>query len=103
MIRPTVTYACETWVLNRTGEDMLNRWERKLLRNIFKGMRTEEDWQTQTNKKSKILYIVETSHLAISLAVTRRAYLWEQYRILVMLLKEIIFELGQQDVECKLT
>lgn len=35
MIRPNVTYACEIWVLNKTEEDMLNRWKRKMVRAIF--------------------------------------------------------------------
>lgn len=35
VIRPTVTYACETWVLNRKEEVQLQIWAKKPLRKIF--------------------------------------------------------------------
>jgi hypothetical protein len=35
IIRPTVTYACETWVLKETTKDKLVVFERKVLRKMF--------------------------------------------------------------------
>jgi hypothetical protein len=35
IIRPTVTYACETWVLKETVKNKLMLFERKVLRKIF--------------------------------------------------------------------
>ena len=34
IIRPVVTYASETWTLTRKAENLLNIWERKILRKI---------------------------------------------------------------------
>jgi hypothetical protein len=35
IIRPIVTYVCETWVLKETTENKLMVFERKVLRKIF--------------------------------------------------------------------
>jgi hypothetical protein len=35
IIRPIVTYVCETWVLKKTMKNNLMAFERKVLRNIF--------------------------------------------------------------------
>ena len=35
VIRPAVTYASETWTLTKTAENLLNTWERKVLRKIY--------------------------------------------------------------------
>jgi hypothetical protein len=35
IIRPTVTYACETWVLKETIKNKLMVFERKVLKKIF--------------------------------------------------------------------
>lgn len=37
LIRPTMTYACEMWILNRKGEDKenLEKWERRILREFM--------------------------------------------------------------------
>jgi hypothetical protein len=35
IIRPTVTYACETWVLNETMKNKLMVFGREVLREIF--------------------------------------------------------------------
>jgi hypothetical protein len=49
-IRPTVTYACETWVLKETMKNKLMIFERKVLRKIF-GHTKERDgkWRIKTN------------------------------------------------------
>jgi len=50
IIRPIVTYACETWVLKETIKNKLMVFERKVLRMIF-GPTKERDgtWRIKTN------------------------------------------------------
>jgi hypothetical protein len=50
VIRPVVTYGCETWVLIETIKNKLMVFERKVLRKIF-GPTKERDgtWRTKTN------------------------------------------------------
>jgi hypothetical protein len=50
IIRPVVTYACETWVLKETIKNKLMVFERKVLRRIF-GPTKERDgtWRIKTN------------------------------------------------------
>ena len=56
VIRPTVTYACETWVLKETIKNKLMVFERKVLRKIF-GPTKERDgtWRIKTNDELDIL------------------------------------------------
>ncbi|KAJ8917692.1 hypothetical protein NQ315_005139 [Exocentrus adspersus] len=56
VIRQIATYASETWALNKTEQIRLEVWERKILRKIFGGKRTEEEWIRRTNKEIKNLY-----------------------------------------------
>jgi hypothetical protein len=50
IIRPTVTYGCEAWVLKETIKNKLMVFERKVLRRIF-GPTKERDgtWRIRTN------------------------------------------------------
>jgi hypothetical protein len=50
IIRPTVTYVCETWVLKETTKNKLMVFERKVLTKIF-GSKIERDdtWRIKTN------------------------------------------------------
>ena len=50
IIRPTVTYGCEVWVLKETIKNKLLVFERKVLRKIF-GLTKERDgtWRIKTN------------------------------------------------------
>jgi hypothetical protein len=50
IIRPIVTYACETWVLKETIKNEVMVFERKVLRKIF-GPTKERDgaWRIKTN------------------------------------------------------
>jgi hypothetical protein len=41
IIRPIVTYACETWVLKETIKNKLMMFERKVLKRIF-GLKKEK-------------------------------------------------------------
>lgn len=42
LIRPVVTYGCETWTLLRKDEYDLRRYERKILRKIFGPVREQD-------------------------------------------------------------
>jgi len=52
LIRPVVTYACETWVLKENSIQKLMIFERKILRKIF-GPTKEENglWRIKTNEE----------------------------------------------------
>ncbi|XP_072403236.1 uncharacterized protein [Diabrotica undecimpunctata] len=52
----SVTYAGETWTLNKKQEDTLERWERKILRRIFGGQKIEDGWERRTNNELMALY-----------------------------------------------
>jgi hypothetical protein len=49
ILRPTLTYACETWVMTNKEKQRLEIWERKILRRIFGGKRTDFGWERRTN------------------------------------------------------
>ena len=53
IIRPVVTYASETWTLNKQDEMKLETWERKTLRKIFGGIKsTKENGEEEQTRKS---------------------------------------------------
>jgi len=50
IIRPTVTYACETWVLKETIKNILMVFGRKVLRRIFGPTKGRDGtWRIKTN------------------------------------------------------
>jgi hypothetical protein len=50
LIKPVVTYACETWVLKEYGKDKLHAFGRKILRNIYKLYREKDTtWRFKRN------------------------------------------------------
>jgi hypothetical protein len=52
VIRPIVTYACETWVLKETIKNKLMVFERKVLRRIFDPTKERGDtWRIKTNEE----------------------------------------------------
>lgn len=56
VIRPAVTYGCETWVLTKRMEQLLNRWERKILRRIYGAVEDSGVWRQRTNSELYNLY-----------------------------------------------
>ena len=52
LVRPVVTYACETWVLKENTKTKLSAFERKVLRRIY-GPTKEKDgtWQIKSNEE----------------------------------------------------
>jgi hypothetical protein len=56
IIRPVVTYACETWTLKDKIKQKQMVFERKILRKIFGPIRVCEDrWRIRTNDELVIL------------------------------------------------
>jgi hypothetical protein len=51
VIRPVVTYACETWTLKETIINRLMVFERKVLRKIFGPTNENGIWRIKTNQK----------------------------------------------------
>jgi hypothetical protein len=50
VIRPTVTYACETWTLKEVIKQRLLVFEKKILRKIFGPSRNYDgSWRIKTN------------------------------------------------------
>ena len=51
VIRPVVTYACETWILKETITNRLMVFERKILRKIFGPTYENGSWRLKTNQE----------------------------------------------------
>ncbi|WP_346303773.1 reverse transcriptase family protein [Pantoea sp. Morm] len=51
LIRPVAVYACETWTLNKTTVQMLDRFERKILRRILGPVKENERWRLRKNRE----------------------------------------------------
>lgn len=56
IMRPVVTYGCETWVLTSANERLLNCWERKILRKIFGPIYENGEWRIRRNDELRHLY-----------------------------------------------
>jgi hypothetical protein len=56
LIRPTVNYACETWVLKENLMNKLMIFERKIMRKIFVRTRSDDGtWRTKTNQEINVV------------------------------------------------
>jgi hypothetical protein len=51
VIRPVVTYACETWTRKETITNRLMLYERKVLRKIFGPTNENDFWRIKTNQE----------------------------------------------------
>lgn len=56
VIRPTVLYGCEAWILNQNTIKKLQVWERKVLRKIYGGKKVFDIWFPRTNRELADLY-----------------------------------------------
>ena len=56
VIRPVVTYGSETWTLTKKGEELLNTWERKILRKIYGPVQAAGEWKIRNNRELYQLY-----------------------------------------------
>jgi hypothetical protein len=51
VVRPVVTYACETWVLKESEINELLGFERKILRKFFGPSKENDSWRMKTNEE----------------------------------------------------
>ena len=51
VIRPVVTYACETWIIKETITNRLMVSERRILRKIFGPTYENGSWRIKTNEE----------------------------------------------------
>jgi hypothetical protein len=56
MIRPVIAYGSEAWVMNKCEENMINIFERKILRKIFEAVREGDHWTARYNNELYELY-----------------------------------------------
>ena len=55
LIRPVVTYGCQTWTLTNNDEHELRIFERKILRRICSPVREDGMWRTRMNHEIEAL------------------------------------------------
>ena len=51
-----VLYGCETWVITKRTEILLNAWERQILRIIYGPVNDHGEWRIRTNAEVYALY-----------------------------------------------
>lgn len=52
LIRPIITYGSECWTLTQDDQEKIRRFERKIIRRIYGGVRvSEEEWRIRTNRE----------------------------------------------------
>lgn len=60
MVRPIVLYGCETWTLTNRHENVLNVFERKMLRKICGPIQENNVWRARNNRELSELFGCET-------------------------------------------
>lgn len=53
LIRPVVTYGCQTWTMTKEAEETLLRFERRILRKIFGPIQEDGLWRARYNFELK--------------------------------------------------
>lgn len=57
LIRPVVTYGSEAWTLNKAAAERIDRFERKVLRRMYGGIREEDGrWRIRKNRELYSIY-----------------------------------------------
>jgi hypothetical protein len=51
LIKPVVTYGCESWTMKKEDENILRRFERKIIRRIYGPVRQGREWRIRNNKE----------------------------------------------------
>jgi hypothetical protein len=51
LIRPVVTYGCESWTVKKEDENILRRFERKIIRRIYGPVRQGREWRIRNNEE----------------------------------------------------
>jgi hypothetical protein len=50
LIRPVVTYGCESWTIKKEDEDILRRFEKKIISRIYGPVRQGREWRIRKNE-----------------------------------------------------
>jgi len=50
-IRPCLLYGCETWAINKSDDNKVSIFERKVLRSICDPIKVNGDWRTRCNNE----------------------------------------------------
>jgi hypothetical protein len=56
LIIPILTYGSETWTLTKNSEELLERFERKVIREIFGAIEENGEWRRRYNRELYLLY-----------------------------------------------
>lgn len=56
VIRPVVLYGSETWTMTTRDEELIRRWERKVLRRIYGPLFEEGQWRIRSNAEIYVMY-----------------------------------------------
>jgi hypothetical protein len=51
LIRPVVTYGCESWTMKKEDENILRRFERKIIRRIYSQVKQGREQRTRNNEE----------------------------------------------------
>jgi hypothetical protein len=51
LIRPVVTFGCESWTLRKEDENILRRFERKIIRRMYGPVRQGREWRIRNNEE----------------------------------------------------
>ncbi|RZF38840.1 hypothetical protein LSTR_LSTR013781 [Laodelphax striatellus] len=73
IIKPVCVYGAETWVLTKKDEDLLNTWERKILRRIYGPVNIDGEWRIRTNQELRDLY--KKSQIVDDIKIRRLSWL----------------------------
>jgi hypothetical protein len=52
LFRPVVTYGCEFWAMKKEDENILRRFERKIIRRIYGPVKQQREWRIRNNEES---------------------------------------------------
>jgi hypothetical protein len=71
LIRPVVTYDCESWTMKKEDENILRRFERKIIRRIYGLVRQGREWRIRNNeeidniiRKKDVVRFVKTKRIS---------------------------------------
>jgi hypothetical protein len=51
LIRPVVTCGCESWTMKKQDENILRRFERKIIRRMYGPVRQGREWRVRNNEE----------------------------------------------------
>jgi hypothetical protein len=55
LIIPVVTYSCEVWIIKKEDENVLRRFERKIIRRIYGPVKQGREWRIRNEEIDNII------------------------------------------------